>query len=167
MISLSTLLHILWNKYSSDTHPSRCSVYTALLIPIATCLTSSTLAEDYLGEIVVHGHQPIISEVTSTHELDKVLLEQRGDRGLEQALEVTPNLKLRVGGKGIPRIDVRGLKSRHIKFLVNGIPFHSIQHSMASLTRLSSPQPRLTESKFLLAGYRNPMVKGPWGSLMF
>ena len=73
----------------------------------------------------MHGHQPIISEVTSTHELDKVLLEQRGDRGLEQALEVTPNLKLRVGGKGIPRIDVRGLKSRHIKFLVNGIPFNS------------------------------------------
>jgi outer membrane cobalamin receptor len=82
-------------------------------------------AEDYLGEIVVTARQPVITGISNISELDREFIERRSDRSLEEALEIIPNLNVRAGGQGVPRIDIRGLRTRHIKFLVNGIPFNS------------------------------------------
>ncbi|MDY6878752.1 MAG: TonB-dependent receptor plug domain-containing protein [Thermodesulfobacteriota bacterium] len=32
---------------------------------------------------------------------------------------------MRTGAQGIPRINLRGLRSRHVTLLLNGIPFNS------------------------------------------
>ena len=95
-----------------------------LALPVAV-QSNSTWAEDYLGEIIVTGRQPVISGISNTFEVDGEAIKKRNDRSLEEALEIIPNLNVRTGGQGVPSIDIRGLRTRHIKFLVNGIPFNS------------------------------------------
>ena len=44
-------------------------------------------------------------------------------RSLDDALELLPGVNVRTGGNGNPRIDVRGYRTRHVKLLLNGVPF--------------------------------------------
>lgn len=98
--------------------------FTGLFL-LANLLLSHAVADDYLGEIVVEDRQPVISQIANSFELDKDLMNQRGDISLQHALEIVPNLNVRTGGQGVPRVDIRGLRTRHIKLLVDGIPFNS------------------------------------------
>ena len=98
--------------------------FTGLFL-LANLLLNYVVADDYLGEIVVEDRQPVISQIANSFELDKDLMKQRGDISLQQALEMVPNLNVRTGGQGVPRVDIRGLRTRHIKLLVDGIPFNS------------------------------------------
>lgn len=82
-------------------------------------------ALEYLGEIVVEETQPVVTRIANSFELTRELIEVRGDRSIEQSLEVIPGLNVRYGGQGVPRIDLRGLRTRHVKFMVNGVPFNS------------------------------------------
>ena len=95
------------------------------LIPMSLAIQTKVSASDYLGEIVVVESQPVVTRISNTFELTRDIVEARGDRSLEQTLEVIPSLNIRYGGQGVPRIDLRGLRTRHIKFLVNGVPYNS------------------------------------------
>ena len=97
------------------------------LITIQLCVFSQLgYSEDnYLNEIVVADKMPIISKVSNTFIVDRKNIEKRGDISLEDSLETVPNLNVRSGGQGVPRIDIRGLRARHVKLLLNGIPFNS------------------------------------------
>jgi outer membrane cobalamin receptor len=76
-----------------------------------------------LNEVVVSGQQPAIERVGTVYQLDAADLEMRGARTLDDALELLPGLNVRTGGNGSPRIDVRGFRTRHVKLLLNGVPF--------------------------------------------
>ncbi|MBW1901434.1 MAG: TonB-dependent receptor [Deltaproteobacteria bacterium] len=52
-------------------------------------------------------------------------IEDKNARTLDEALELLPGLDVRTGAQGIPRINLRGLRSRHVILLLNGIPFNS------------------------------------------
>lgn len=53
-------------------------------------------------------------------------IERANARSLDEVLELLPGVNVRVGGDGRPRIDMRGLRTRQVKILVNGVPMNSV-----------------------------------------
>lgn len=47
-----------------------------------------------------------------------------GARTLDQALALVPGLNVRNGAEGVPRIDIRGLRTRQVRLLIDGVPFN-------------------------------------------
>ncbi|MEQ8659477.1 MAG: TonB-dependent receptor plug domain-containing protein, partial [Gammaproteobacteria bacterium] len=47
-------------------------------------------------------------------------------RSLDEVLELLPGVNVRVGGDGTPRIDMRGLRTRQVRILVNGVPLNAV-----------------------------------------
>ena len=78
-----------------------------------------------LGEIIVAGENPVVESVGTTHKVTAEEIEKRGARTLDEAINLLPGVNVRVGGDGTPRIDIRGLRTRHVKLLVNGTPFNA------------------------------------------
>jgi len=77
-----------------------------------------------LGEILV-SERYLNPEIGSSYQITRDDFERTGARSLEEALKELPSLHVRNGADGTPRIDIRGLRTRQIKLLVNGIPFNS------------------------------------------
>jgi outer membrane cobalamin receptor len=78
-----------------------------------------------LGEIVVAGKT---AGVEATETVDTVTdsdIRARGARTLDEAIALLPGVNLRTGGEGVPRIDIRGFRTRHIILLLDGIPLNS------------------------------------------
>jgi outer membrane cobalamin receptor len=82
-------------------------------------------ANELLGEIIVRERQPAVADLSTEHVVDAPEIEWRNDRTLADVLELVPGINVRTGGQGIPRIDIRGLRTRQAKLLVNGVPFNS------------------------------------------
>ena len=78
-----------------------------------------------LGEVVVSGQESGVEAIGTTHKVTAEEIEKRGARSLDEAINLLPGVSVRVGGDGAPRIDIRGLRTRHIKLLLNGTPFNS------------------------------------------
>lgn len=78
-----------------------------------------------LGEVVVAGEESIVESVGTTHTVTAKDIEKRGARTLDEAINLLPGVNVRVGGDGTPRIDMRGLRTRHVKLLLNGTPYNS------------------------------------------
>jgi outer membrane receptor for ferrienterochelin and colicin len=80
-----------------------------------------------LGEtIVVLGQRPRIADaVASIDTITAEDIERRGARSLEQALVLLPGVYVRYGADGVPRIDIRGLRTRNIVLLQDGVPLNS------------------------------------------
>ena len=82
-------------------------------------------AQDDLGEIVVTARQPVVSSVATMHKVDVTEIDLRGDINLGDVMTLIPGVNVRVGAQGVPRIDIRGLRTRHIKLMINGVLFNS------------------------------------------
>nr|WP_320116492.1 TonB-dependent receptor [uncultured Desulfuromonas sp.] len=78
-----------------------------------------------LGEIVVTAENNETEKVATLYTLDAQILKDRGVRTLEDALVLVPGIYVRYGADGTPRIDIRGFRTRHVLFLLNGIPLNS------------------------------------------
>lgn len=101
---------------------------------LIVCSATNALAGDTpdqtaaydLGEVVVTapGDQGVES-VGTLHEVTARQIELRHATTLDKALELLPGLDVRRGAQGIPRINIRGMRSRHVVLLLNGIPFNS------------------------------------------
>ena len=76
-----------------------------------------------LNEVVVSGTRPAVERIGTVYEVDAQEIAQRGARTLDDAIELLPGVNIRTGGNGSPRIDVRGFRTRHVKLLLNGVPF--------------------------------------------
>lgn len=74
-----------------------------------------------LGSLVVNPQ----TGANTQYQFNQHDLELLGARSLEDALRLTPSVNVRYGGDGTPRMDIRGLRTRQIKLLLNGIPFNS------------------------------------------
>ncbi len=98
--------------------------HAALCALLAAALFDAYGADSQaLNEVVVSGNKPTIEQVSTVYQLDAADIEMRGARSLDDALELLPGLNVRTGGNGSPRIDVRGYRTRHVKLLLNGVPF--------------------------------------------
>jgi len=98
------------------------------LVFLALTLAQPAFAQDAeyaLGEIVVKSEKPTVDDVTNVTEITAKDIETRGATTLNEALLMLPGVYIRTAADGTPRIDIRGFRTRHIKLLVNGVPFQS------------------------------------------
>jgi outer membrane cobalamin receptor len=97
-----------------------------LLLAAASAARAGT-QPDTLGEVqVLSPRIGLAPESASTHYVIRAEdIAERGYKTLDQALVLVPALNVRTGADGTPRIDIRGLRTRQIKLLVNGIPFNA------------------------------------------
>ena len=99
-------------------------MYLLLLALIFPALAHAEGSFD-LGEVVVTGRKPVVEQAGTVREVDRAEIEASQARSLDEAIDLLPGVNVRVGGNGTPRIDVRGLRTRHVKLLINGVPFNS------------------------------------------
>ena len=79
-----------------------------------------------LGELIVTAKRPrVVKAVSTVSEITLDDIVRSGARSLDEALVQLPGLYLRDGADGIPRVDVRGLRTRNILLLVDGVPVNS------------------------------------------
>ncbi|MDD2338319.1 MAG: TonB-dependent receptor, partial [Geobacteraceae bacterium] len=78
-----------------------------------------------LGEVVVSGTLNKIEAGEIVHVITDEDIVRSGARTLDEAISTLSDVNVRLGNEGIPRIDIRGFKSRQILLLVDGIPMNS------------------------------------------
>ena len=110
------------------TWPFALAMFGLANIVVADDVQSGKSVDAYrLGEtIVVYGERPRLADGVAT--LDVVTAEEiarRGARTLEQAIALVPGVYVRNGGDGVPRIDIRGLRTRNVILLQDGVPLNS------------------------------------------
>jgi vitamin B12 transporter len=105
--------------------------FTKVMVILCWLLISQPVfAENYfgvqnLGEVVVSGKIDGVEKVAVVREVGAEEIERRGARTLDEALELLPGLNIRTGGQSVPRIDIRGMRTRHTKILLDGIPLNA------------------------------------------
>lgn len=78
-----------------------------------------------LGEIVISGKTTGVEAAQSVYMVTAEEIKNKNARTLDQALNLLPGLNVRIGGEGVPRIDIRGFRTRHVTLLLNGVPMNS------------------------------------------
>lgn len=78
-----------------------------------------------LGQIVVSADSCVVERAGTVREVTAEEISQRRARNLEQALNLLPGVDIRTATDGVARVDIRGMRSRHVLLLLNGIPFNS------------------------------------------
>jgi len=78
-----------------------------------------------LGEIVVSGEREGVESVSTVREVTAEDIQNKGARTLDEAMQLLPGVYVRTGADGVPRVDLRGLRSRHVLLLLDGIPINS------------------------------------------
>jgi outer membrane cobalamin receptor len=100
----------------------------AILMFLVLIAAQPVLAQEpeyALGEIVVTSDKPGVDDVTNISEVTAEDIETRGATNLNEAIQMLPGVYIRTAADGTPRIDIRGFRTRHIKLLINGVPFQS------------------------------------------
>ena len=105
-----------------------------LILPLIIFFSRTAFAQDEkitydvfeLGEVVVTGERGRVESIGTVREVTAEDIRNKGARTLDEALELLPGLDIRVGGQGVPRVNLRGFRSRHVLLLLNGIPFNSV-----------------------------------------
>ncbi|MEZ7196248.1 TonB-dependent receptor [Pseudodesulfovibrio karagichevae] len=83
-------------------------------------------AEYTLGEIVVSDSSSTLENSTTVTEITAEDLKNAGALTLADAFKMVPGVTTRTAADGTCRIDIRGMRTRNIKLLLNGIPFLSV-----------------------------------------
>ena len=79
-----------------------------------------------LGEIVVSAQQNTgVEAIGTVRDITAKEIEMSGAKTLDEAIRLLPGIMVRIGGQGVPRPDLRGMKPRHVTLLIDGIPFNS------------------------------------------
>lgn len=78
-----------------------------------------------LGEVVVSAQKKGVEAAGTVREVTAEEIQNKDARNLAEALELLPGVEIRVGAEGIPRVDLRGFRSRHVLLLLDGIPLNS------------------------------------------
>ena len=78
-----------------------------------------------LGEIVISGKREGVQASETVYTVTAGDIRDKGARTLDQAIALLPGVNVRTGGEGVPRIDIRGFRTRHVVLLLDGIPLNS------------------------------------------
>jgi outer membrane cobalamin receptor len=110
----------------------RCALLT-LLLTSPLCAYASPPADAVPEEevpvydVYVTSERDLVEEVTTVRKIPQETIEERNARTLDEALVREPSLVMRRAGQGVTRIDLRGLRTRQILLLVDGIPHYSTE----------------------------------------
>jgi len=78
-----------------------------------------------LGEVIVSGQDEGVQASETVHTVSAADIRDKGAKTLDQAISLLPGVNIRTGGEGVPRIDIRGFRTRHVLLLLDGIPMNS------------------------------------------
>jgi len=78
-------------------------------------------------EETVTSARDLVEDVATTRRIDEEDIRQESARTLDEALVHQPGVVIRTGSDGTPRIDMRGLRTRHVLLLVDGIPMNGTE----------------------------------------
>ena len=78
-----------------------------------------------LGEVVVSAGQPVSESSGTLRVVSAEDIRAHDARTLDGAIELLPGLDVRTGSDGVPRINVRGFRPRHVLLLLDGVPLNS------------------------------------------
>jgi len=112
----------------SRTRAARPWLLAALLAPIAARTAAAQNADSAaypLGEIVVSADRPVSEETATVRVVGQEEMRALGARTLADALALVPGLDVRAGADGVPRVDIRGFRTRQVTLLLNGIPLNA------------------------------------------
>jgi outer membrane cobalamin receptor len=98
-----------------------------VLVGGALCapLTAQQLPIYRLGEIVVSARLPVTEAAATLRVVTAEDIAAAGARTLDEALILLPGFDVRTGAAGVPRVNIRGFRSRHVLILLDGIPLNS------------------------------------------
>ena len=101
-----------------------------------------------------------IESVGTVRTLGRAVLEASGAVTLEEALALVPGLQVRTGGAGTPRVDIRGLRTRHVLLLLDGIPINDSYDGQFDPTTI--PVEHIERIKITTGG--GSLLYGPGGN---
>jgi outer membrane cobalamin receptor len=105
--------------------------FTALVAPRASAGEPSPYSGTYtLEEVVVSAGGDSIEPAGTVRRITAEDIEMQGARSLDEAIDLVPGLNIRTGGKGVPRVNLRGFRSRHVLLLLDGVPINSTYDGM-------------------------------------
>ncbi len=78
-----------------------------------------------LGEVVVSGKIEGVQAAESVYTVTAEDISAMNATTLDQAISLLPGVNVRVGPEGVPRIDIRGFRTRHVLLLLDGVPLNS------------------------------------------
>jgi outer membrane cobalamin receptor len=99
--------------------------WAALVVLTAAPRAARAAGPEY--DVYVGGGERVAERVGTARVIDAAEIGQRSARTLDEALRFEPGVYVRTGSDATPRIDVRGLRSRHVLLLLDGIPFNSTE----------------------------------------
>jgi outer membrane cobalamin receptor len=98
----------------------------ALLCALSVSVAGAQQPEPYpLGEVIVSAVRPVSEAAAAVRTVTTADIHAYGARTLDEALALLPGVEVRTGAGGIPRLNVRGFRSRHLVLLLDGIPLNS------------------------------------------
>ncbi|MBW2099840.1 MAG: TonB-dependent receptor [Deltaproteobacteria bacterium] len=100
-------------------------IWMALGVPVYSQTPNSQTDIYTLGEVVVTGKRDGVESIATVREITAQDIRNKNARTLDQAIELLPGLDIRTGTDGVPRVNLRGFRSRHVLLLIDGIPFNS------------------------------------------
>ncbi|MBW2010706.1 MAG: TonB-dependent receptor plug domain-containing protein, partial [Deltaproteobacteria bacterium] len=100
-------------------------IWMALGVPVYSQTPNSQTDIYTLGEVVVTGERDGVESIATVREITAQDIRNKNARTLDQAIELLPGLDIRTGTDGVPRVNLRGFRSRHVLLLIDGIPFNS------------------------------------------
>jgi vitamin B12 transporter len=113
-----------------------------------------------LGEVVVSAKYKTTESAATIHRVTAQEIKNSNARTLDEAISLIPGINIRLGGKGTPRIDIRGFKTRHVRLLLDGIPMNDTYDGQFDPT--SIPVEYIAEIKVLTGG--SSVLYGPGGN---
>ncbi|HEY9428980.1 MAG TPA: TonB-dependent receptor plug domain-containing protein, partial [Gemmatimonadaceae bacterium] len=98
----------------------------ALLLATASARSQEPATPPYeLGEVVVSAEEPVSEASSTLRVVTADDIRAHDAHTLDDALELLPGLDVRTGSDGVPRINVRGFRPRHVLLLLDGVPLNS------------------------------------------
>ncbi len=78
-----------------------------------------------LGEVVVAGKADGIEAAETVHVITADEIKKSSARTLDEAINLLSDVNVQVGADGVPRVEIRGFRTRHVLLLLDGIPMNS------------------------------------------
>ncbi len=126
-----------------------------------------------LGEIIITSPAWKQEKTNSVETITQEQISEISARNIPEALEYSPGVDSRIGGRGEARLNIRGLQQRQILIMVDGVPYTEPYNNILDLNRLTTANiakievikgaPSVLYGPFSLGGVVNIVSSKPQG----
>jgi outer membrane receptor for ferrienterochelin and colicin len=93
-------------------------------------------AFEILFSVSVTEAVDVVEQAGTTRRIGQSEIQRAQARTLDEALRLLPGIFVRVGPEGVPRVDMRGLRARHVLLLIDGVPLTSTDDGQFDPSRI-------------------------------